>query len=237
MTKIIHVKTREEMSAIAAKMIKEQINAKPDSVLGLATGSTPELTYAELCSMCERGEVDFSKVKTVNLDEYVGLDETNDQSYRYYMNSHLFDKVNIKPENTHLPCGTADNADAACDEYSELLEKIGTRDIQLLGIGKNGHIGFCEPDTELEARTSVVALTDSTLKANSRFFESVDAMPKKAMTMGMAQIFDAKQIILIAYGKEKVDIVTRALTGKITTNIPASLLQLHMNVTAIIADE
>lgn len=236
MINLITVGTREEMSSLAAEIFKKQIVGKPDTVLGLATGSTPELLYKKLGEMCKRGEVDFSRVKTVNLDEYAGLDTSNDQSYRYYMNKNLFDRVNIKKENTNLPCGTASDLDASCAEYSALLSKIGTRDIQLLGVGNNGHIGFCEPGETLPTTTSVITLTDSTINANSRFFASKDLVPKKALSMGIAEILDSKQIVMLACGKAKKAILMDALSGRITTKNPASMIQLHKNVTVIISE-
>ena len=227
--RIIHAENKEEMSKLAAEIFIKQITEKPESVFGLATGGTPVGLYDEL----GKSGADFSKAKSVNLDEYVGLDGENVNSYRYFMNDNLFRKINIKIENTNVPCGTATDLKAECARYSELLKNIGTRDIQLLGIGPNGHIGFCEPDEELFATCSVVDLTQSTIEANARFYNDISEVPKQALSMGLAEILDAKHIVLIAEGAGKNEILKKAVFGKITTQVPASLLQLHPNVTII----
>lgn len=227
--RIIHAKNNEEMSKIAAEIFIRQITNKPDSVLGLATGGTPVGLYNELA----KSNCDFSKVTSVNLDEYVGLSGDNENSYRYFMNNNLFKKINIKLENTNVPDGTAKDLRAECKRYSALLDKLGTRDIQLLGIGPNGHIGFCEPDEELFTTCSVVNLDESTIQANARFYNDISEVPRQALSMGVKEIMNAKHIILIAEGANKKEILKKACFGKITTKIPASLLQLHPNVTVI----
>jgi glucosamine-6-phosphate deaminase len=227
--RIIHAKSKEEMSKLAAEIFIDQITKKPDSVFGLATGGTPVGLYDEL----GKSGADFSKATTVNLDEYAGLSGDNVNSYRYFMNDNLFRKINIPIESTNVPNGKALDLNEECKRYSALLNKIGTRDIQLLGIGPNGHIGFCEPDDELFATCSVVDLTPSTIAANSRFYNDISEVPRQALSMGVKEIMDAKHIVLIAEGANKKDILKKAIYGKITTQVPASLLQLHPNVTVI----
>ncbi|MCQ2450358.1 MAG: glucosamine-6-phosphate deaminase [Clostridia bacterium] len=235
--KFIKVKNYEQMSRQAANIISAQVIIKPDSVLGLATGSTPIGTYKQLIKWCQKGDVDFSEVTSVNLDEYVGLDIENDQSYRYFMNTNFFDSINIKKENTYVPNGKADNLEEECANYDAFIKSIGGIDLQLLGIGLDGHIGFNEPADCFEKNTHVVDLHESTIKANARFFESVDDVPKKAVTMGMVSIMQAKKILLIANGKNKEEILNKALFGPITPEIPASILQLHPDITVIFSEE
>ncbi len=227
--RIIHAKSKEEMSKLAAEIFIKQITEKPDSVFGLATGGTPVGLYDEL----GKSGADFSNLTTVNLDEYAGLSGDNENSYRFFMNDNLFRKINVKIENTNVPNGKASDLNAECKRYSALLKELGTRDIQLLGIGPNGHIGFCEPDEELFATCSVVNLTQSTIEANARFYNDISEVPRQALSMGVAEIMDAKHIVLIAEGAGKKDILKKAIYGKITTQVPASLLQLHPNVTVI----
>ncbi len=234
--KVIVTKDYAEMSAAAARIVAAQITVKPDCVLGLATGSTPEGMYAELIRGYEAGEVDFSAVKTVNLDEYYPIKPENDQSYRYFMNYHLFDHVNIDKANTNVPNGMADDAAGEGARYDKLIEDLGGIDLQVLGIGQNGHIGFNEPDDELVAGTHLADLTQETVEVNSRFFASVDEVPKQAFSMGMKNILTAKSIILMASGKNKHAAVAKMLEGNITTQCPATLLNLHNNVT-VICDE
>ncbi len=231
------VKSKKEMGELAATYYVRQLEKKKDSLFAFATGSTPIPLYDELVRLYNEGKVDFSEVRTVNLDEYVGLDVKNENSYRSFMDKNLFDRVNIKKDNTVLPDGMAEDVDKACALYSAKLAELGTRDIQLLGIGNNGHIGFNEPSDGLSARTFAVTLTESTIAANSRFFASQDEVPKKAMTMGMAEIFDAKLILLLVSGKAKHDVLDAAINGPVTTQNPASLLQLHPNVVVIDATE
>ncbi len=233
--KVIRVNSYEEMSRRAADIIAAQINKKPDSVLGLATGSTPEGTYAELVSDYEKGKVDFSLVRTVNLDEYEGLSPESPQSYRYFMNKRLFEHINIDPDNTHIPGGLSDEAEE-CKRYEELISSLGGIDLQLLGLGHNGHIGFNEPAQEFARHTHPVELTESTIEANSRLFQSREEMPRRAVTMGIGTIMQAKQILLIVSGGDKKEALRRTLCGPIRPDFPASVLQLHRDVT-VIADE
>ena len=231
--RIIEVRDREEAGNIAAKMIIDLIKKKPDATLGLATGSSPETTYSHLVKAYEAGEISFSKVRTVNLDEYVGVDETHPQSYRFFMEEKLFSKVNICKESTHLPSGLAENLRAECERYDRVISDLSPIDIQLLGIGHNGHIGFNEPSDFFTESTHVVDLSSSTIEANSRFFKTESDVPKRAITMGIGQIMSAKRIILLAFGKEKSDILRAALIGDVTPNCPASVLQHHPNLTVI----
>ena len=226
----------EAMSRIAANIISAQIIMKPDCVLGLATGSSPEGTYAQLVEWYKKGDLDFSQVTSVNLDEYRGLSGDNDQSYRYFMNTHLFDHVNIDKTRTYVPNGLEEDSDKACADYNEIIRSVGGIDIQLLGIGGNGHIGFNEPGEAFEKETHCVDLTESTIKANARFFESMDEVPKQAYTMGIKNIMAAKKILLVATGSAKADALYKSLYGPITPNVPASILQLHQDVT-VVADE
>ncbi len=229
----IEVETYEELSRRAAEIIAQQIISKPDSVLGLATGSTPLGTYDFLVKAYENKDLDFSRVTSVNLDEYVGLAGDNDQSYRYFMDTNLFSKINIKKENTFVPDGCAEDIKKECIEYDERIENLGGIDIQLLGIGLDGHIGFNEPDEVFTKETHLVDLDPSTIEANARFFASKEEVPKTAVTMGMGGIMSAKKILLIANGKNKEDIVKKAFLGPITPKVPASILQLHPDVTVI----
>lgn len=224
-----------DMSRKAANIIAAQLITKPTSVLGLATGSSPIGTYKELIAKYQQGELDFSEVKTVNLDEYKGLRPDNDQSYHYFMNHHLFQHVNINPEATNFPDGTATDDEKECKRYNQVLQDFGGIDLQLLGIGHNGHIGFNEPDDSFEPLTHVVSLTESTINANSRLFSSYDEVPTQAFTMGIKSIMQADKILLIASGKDKAPIIKQAFFGPITPSVPASILQLHKNV-SIVAD-
>ena len=210
---------------------------KPDCVLGLATGSTPLGTYAELAARCEAGDVDFSTVTTVNLDEYAGLDGTNDQSYRYFMDHNLFYKVNIDHAKTHVPNGCAADLAAEGARYDELIRSLGGIDLQLLGIGVDGHIGFNEPDDCFTAATHEVELDPSTIEANARFFEKKEDVPTSAITMGLMSIMQAKKILLIANGQNKKAILEKSLFGPITPQVPASILQLHPDVTVIFSEK
>ncbi len=231
--KIIKATDYNDMSKRAAKIIAAQIILKPNSVIGLATGSTPIGTYTKLAEWCNKGDVDFSNVTTFNLDEYLGLDPDHNQSYRYYMNNNLFNKINIKLENTHVPNGKATNIDEECLNYDKKISDLGGISLQLLGIGHNGHIGFNEPDECFEKSTHCVDLSEKTIEANSRFFENEDMVPKKAITMGMKSIMQAKKIVLIANGEDKKEILKKSLFGPITPKVPASILQLHSDLTVI----
>lgn len=234
--KVIKVNNYQEVSEKAAQLIAAQIQLKPDCVLGLATGSTPIGTYNHLIAWYEQGRLDFSQVKSINLDEYVGLDGNHDQSYRYFMNTHLFDKVNIDKANTYVPNGMAEDLEQAGKEYDGIIDAMGGIDMQLLGIGNNGHIGFNEPADVFVAETHEVKLKESTIDANERFFACRDDVPKKAITMGMRGIMQAKKVILIANGAKKVEIIEAALAGDVTPQIPASILKLHQDCTIIYCD-
>lgn len=225
-----------EMSCKAANIIASQVIMKPNCVLGLATGSTPEGIYQQLISKYIKGELDFSNVQTVNLDEYKGLNKANNQSYQYYMVNKLFRHINIRPENYHLPDGTAIDGETECKKYDKLINDLGNVDLQLLGLGLNGHIGFNEPDDKFPKGTHLVALSQSTIEANSRFFENYDDIPRYAYTMGIKNIMDAKKIVVVVNGKQKADILKQVVTGPITPEVPASILQLHKDVT-IVADK
>ncbi len=229
--KFITVSTYQEMSRRAANLIAAQVTIKPDSVLGLATGSTPVGLYTRLGELCRAGEVDFSAVRTVNLDEYVGLKGDHPQSYRYFMQKNLFDLINVKPENTYVPLGCAEDFEAECAAYDARIEAFGGVDLQLLGIGVDGHIGFNEPADEFVKPTHQVKLHPSTIEANSRFFDSADEVPRSAVTMGMGSIMAAKKILMVVNGEAKREILNKAFFGPITPEVPASILQLHPDVT------
>lgn len=231
--RIIKTNTYEEMSVLAANMIGGQVLLKPNCVLGLATGSSPIGTYQMLVENYKKGILDFSRVKTVNLDEYCGLSGDNPNSYRYFMNHHLFDHINIDKANTHVPNGNAVDLEAEAIRYEKFIESIGGVDLQLLGIGHNGHIGFNEPTTYFPKDVHTVNLTESTINANSRLFERREDVPTQAITMGIGTIMKSDKILLIA-GEDKTDIIEKALYGKVTPEVPASVLQLHKDVTVII---
>ena len=235
--KFITVDTYEKLSRDAANIISAQVILKPDSVLGLATGSSPLGTYKQLIKWYEKGDIDFSNVTSVNLDEYVGLDGTNNQSYRYFMNKNFFEHINIDINNTFVPNGCAVDLAGEGKRYDRHIAELGGIDLQLLGIGLDGHIGFNEPDKYFVKSTHVVDLHESTIKANSRFFANIDEVPKKAITMGMVSIMQAKKILLIASGKNKRDILEKAFYGPITPEIPASILQLHPDITVIYSEK
>ncbi len=234
--KLIKTENYEEMSLRAAEIISGLVASKPDCVLGLATGSTPVATYQELVRRHKEQGLDFSKVRSVNLDEYAGLSPENEQSYRFFMRSNLFDSININQENTHVPCGLAEDLDAECERYEELISDMGGTDLQILGIGRNGHIGFNEPDDEFIVATHVTALDESTIEANKRFFASESDVPRKALTMGIGGIMSSKHILLLVSGADKAQCLKETLTGNVTPRIPASILRVHPNVT-VIADE
>lgn len=234
--RIIRTKDYDDMSRKAANIIAAQIITKPDCVLGLATGSTPIGTYARLVKQYQEGDLDFSQVTSVNLDEYKGLTKDNDQSYYYFMNDNLFSKVNIDTKRTFLPDGTEADSEKACAEYNQIIASVGGVDLQLLGLGHNGHIGFNEPGTTFEAQTHCVDLTESTIQANKRFFASIEDVPRQAYTMGIGTIMLAKKILVVVSGVDKAAIVKKAFFGAITPEVPASVLQLHRDVT-VVADE
>ncbi len=218
------------MSRRVASIIAAQVMQKPDCVLGLATGSTPVGAYEQLVQWHKAGDLSFAQVHSVNLDEYLGLTGDHDQSYRYFMQKNLFDHIDICPENTNVPSGTATDAAAESARYEKLMEDLGGIDLQLLGMGHNGHIGFNEPAADFPVTTHVVDLTESTIQANARFFASADEVPRQAMTMGIGSIMKAKKILVAVSGEGKADIVYRAFCGPVTPEVPASVLQLHPDV-------
>ena len=232
----IKVKTYDELSHTAANLIAAQVIVKPDCVLGLATGSSPVGTYKKLIEKCACGDVDFSNVTSVNLDEYVGLDGSHDQSYRYFMNDNLFNHINIDKAKTFVPDGCADDLRAEGEAYDKMIKAFGGIDLQLLGIGLDGHIGFNEPDDFFTGATHEVVLDESTIEANARFFASKDDVPKTAITMGMMSIMQAKKVLLIANGAAKKEIIEKAFFGPITPLVPASILQLHPDLTVIYSE-
>jgi len=221
------------MSKRAANIIAAEVIKKPNCVLGLATGSTPVGTYKGLIEKYNNGELSFKEVKSVNLDEYKGLAGTHDQSYRYFMQDNLFNHIDIIPENTNVPNGLAEDAEAECSNYDKLVESLGYADLQLLGLGNNGHIGFNEPDDCFTKATHVVDLTQSTIDANARFFESADDVPRQALTMGVGCIMAARRVLLIASGEAKADALYKMICGPITPDCPASILQLHPDVVVV----
>ena len=234
--RIIKAKDYGDMSRKAANIFFAQIVSKPDSVLGLATGSSVLGLYENLVRLYGSGDLDFSNIKTVNLDEYAGLDGKSDQSYRYYMDNNLFKHINIRPENTHLPDGRASDLRGECMRYEKLIADMGGIDLQLLGLGLNGHIGFNEPGDAFIKETHVVGLEESTIKANSRFFKDESEVPKQALTMGIRSIMQAKRIVMCVNGGKKAEILKEVLFGEVTPKVPGSILQLHPDFT-VVADE
>ena len=228
--RIYKTKNYDEMSRKAANIVSAHVILNPACVLGLATGSTPIGMYKQLIDWYNKGDLDFSQVKSVNLDEYVGLAPTHDQSYRYFMQHNLFDHVNIDPANTNVPNGLASDPEAECERYNQVIRSMGGIDIQVLGMGHNGHIGFNEPGQAFELETHVVNLTDRTIEANARFFASKDEVPKRAITMGIKSIMQARQILVVVSGEDKADIVKKAFFGPVEPQVPASILQMHPNV-------
>lgn len=237
MIKFICGKTEQEASIAAANVMADVVKANPSGTLGLATGSSPINMYKELIKMYEAGEISFKNVKSINLDEYVGLSADHDQSYAYFMSYNFFDHIDIDKKNTNLPCGLAEDPDAECKRYDGVIESMGGVDIQLLGIGYNGHIGFNEPGTHFPKTTTVVELTDSTIDANSRFFASRDLVPTKALSMGIGHIMSAKKILLVVFGKGKAEILEKAFFGPVTPAVPASILQFFKGEVVVCADE
>ena len=234
--KIYQEKDYDALSRRAANLISAEVIRKPDCVLGLATGSTPVGTYRQLAAWNQKGDFSFKDVRTVNLDEYLGLPPTHDQSYRYFMQENLFDKIDIPFEHTHVPDGMAADPEQECRRYDELVRSLGYADMQLLGLGRNGHIGFNEPGDCFRKETHVVELTQNTIEANARFFENEAAVPKKAITMGIGCIMAARRVLLVASGANKAEAVYRTLCGPITPQCPASILQLHNDV-VLVGDE
>lgn len=234
--KIIKTKDYEHMSRVTANLLSAQVIMKPDCVLGLATGSTPIGAYKQLVQWFQKGDLDFSEVTSVNLDEYKGLSPENDQSYRYFMNHNLFDHINIRKDHTFVPNGLEPDAEKACDDYNKIIHDLGGIELQLLGLGNNGHIGFNEPSSSFEKETHCVDLTQSTIDANARFFSSLSEVPRQAYTMGIQTIMQAKKIVVAVSGQGKASIVKEAFFGPITPQVPASVLQLHSDVT-VVGDE
>jgi glucosamine-6-phosphate deaminase len=229
---IIISPTYEEMSKAGAKAIAHLLNSKPNAVLGLPTGSTPLGLYKELARMHKHEGLDFSQVTTFNLDEYVGLKKDHPQSYHYFMHENLFKHINIPTQHVYIPSGTTDNYAAFCAWYERRIKECGGIDLQLLGIGSDGHIGFNEPSSSLGSRTRIKTLARSTIEDNARFFEKMEDVPIYAITMGVGTILEARKIVLLANGENKADAVAKAIEGPITSMITASALQLHPDVTA-----
>ena len=235
--RIIKAKDYAEMSRKAANIIAAQVVAKPNCVLGLATGGTPVGTYKSLIEDWYKvGDLSFAEVTTVNLDEYRGLPRTNDQSYWYFMHENLFNHVDVRPDAVHVPNGENPDAEAACSEYDAIIKAVGGVDLQLLGIGHDGHIGFNEPADHFSKGTNCVALTEQTIEANKRFFASKDDVPRQAYTMGVGTIMNARKVLLIASGKDKAEIIKKSFFGPVTPEVPASILQMHPDFT-LVADE
>ncbi len=231
--RIISVANYNAVSFHVARLISAQVMVKPNALLGLATGSSPVGAYQQLIADCREELLDFSKIRTVNLDEYVGLSPDHPQSYRYFMNENLFNHINIDIKNTRTPDGLAKNLVEECETYSQRIVDMGGIDLQLLGVGSNGHIGFNEPDQFFTCGTQVANLAQSTLEDNKRFFDSIDQVPKQAISMGIREIMQARSVVMIASGSNKANAVKEAFYGKITPQCPASILQLHPNFTLV----
>lgn len=227
-------KNADEASIVGAAILAKQIWRNPESVLGLATGSTPVGMYQRLVEMHKKGELDFSGVRTFNLDEYYPIQKSNDQSYDYFMWKNLFSHINIKRDNVNIPNGECADPEKECADYEEKIEAAGGVDIQVLGIGLNGHIGFNEPENALKLKTHLTDLTPSTIEANARFFNSIDEVPGKALTMGMGTIMKARAILLLITGENKADVTRRIFSGAVSTDVPASLLNFHPEVTVLL---
>ncbi len=234
--RILKAENPEAVGKLAADQIENLILSKPACVLGLATGSSPLPLYRELIQREKAGRIDFSRVRSANLDEYKGLSPNHPQSYRYFMQHNLFDHISIKPENTIVPSGLVEDVDAMCAEYERLIEEWGGVDLQLLGLGHDGHIGFNEPDDHFPAMTHEVKLLEITRQANKRFFDSIDEVPTAAYTMGIGTVMAAKKVLMVVTGKDKADILKKSFFGPVTPEVPASILQFHPDVT-VICDE
>lgn len=234
--RIYKTKDYDEMSRVAANIISAQVILKPESILGLATGSSPIGVYDQLVEWYKKGDLDFSRVTTVNLDEYKGLPKENEQSYYYFMHEYLFDKVNINVENTYLPDGMNMDSEAEAARYEEVLASVGQVDLQLLGMGHNGHIGFNEPGDVFAKATHCVDLKESTIEANKRFFESADDVPRQAYSMGIGTILKSKKLLVVVSGEGKAEALKNSICGPVTPQVPGSILQFHPDVT-IVADE
>jgi glucosamine-6-phosphate deaminase len=232
--KILCAKDYSDMSRKAANLISAQVLMKPNAVLGLATGSTPIGTYDQLIDWYKKGDLDFSQVTTINLDEYCGIRRDNPQSYWYFMHQHFFDHINLPSESIHLPDGSNPDAVQACQDYNDTIHRIGGIDLQLLGLGPDGHIGFNEPGTAFELETHCVALAQSTIEANKRFFRSIDEVPRHAYTMGIKTIMQAQKVLMVVSGSAKASIVRKAFFGPVTPQVPASILQMHPDFTLVL---
>lgn len=237
MIKIVRARDYTDMSRKAANIISAQVILKPNCVLGLATGDSPIGTYDQLIDWYKKGDVDFSEVSTYNLDEYFGIADDDPQSYHYFMNKHFFDHINIDPKNVHVPAGSNTDVDEVCASFDKMVADAGFCDLQLLGIGRNGHIGFNEPDDVFSKGTHCVNLTESTIEANSRLFEREEDVPRRAYTMGVQTIMNARSILVVANGEKKAQAVHDMYFGPVTPQCPASILQLHTNVTIVADDE
>ena len=234
--KIYRAENYDAMSRRAANILSAQVILKPDSVLGLATGSTPVGMYRQLVNWYEKGDIDFSQVHTVNLDEYLGLAPDHDQSYRYFMQQNLFDHINVRPENTNVPNGLASDPEAECRRYNEVIAGLGGIDLQVLGMGHNGHIGFNEPEEACELETHVVDPTAGAIQAHARVFAAKGEVPRRAITMGIKSIMQARHILVVVSGEDKAEIVRRAFAGPVTPLVPASILQMHPHL-SLVGDE
>ncbi|MCP3027841.1 glucosamine-6-phosphate deaminase [Halobacillus sp. A5] len=234
---IIITKDYQELSEKACELIEQQVSKKPDSVLGLATGGSPLGTYQEMIKGFSSRGVNYEKVRTLNLDEYIGLDKNDSQSYHFFMKSHLFDYINVNADNTYIPNGKAPDLDTECELYEKLIEDIGPPDLQLLGVGQNGHIGFNEPGTSFESETHIIDLEESTRQANARFFDSLEDVPKQAVTMGIRSILKSKRIVVIASGERKAEAIRQMLKEEPNENMPASALKHHKHVTLIVDEK
>lgn len=235
--RIIIVKDYEEMSKKAAKIVSDRLRQKPDLVLGLATGSTPVGLYQQLIKAHKEEGLDFSKVRSFNLDEYCGLSPNHPQSYHYFMYDKFFNHININPENVYIPRGEVKNAEVFCNWYEQKIKEEGGIDLQILGIGRDGHIGFNEPGSSLGSRTRIKTLTEETVEDNSRFFERKEDVPRYAITMGLGTIFEARECLLLASGANKAGAVQRCIEGPVSAETTASLLQLHSQVIIIVDEE
>ena len=231
--KIIHANSYQDMSRKAANLISAQVIMKPNCVLGLATGSTPEGVYKQLIDWYNKDDIDFSQVTSINLDEYVGLSRSHEQSYWYFMQKHFFEHINIRQDHIFVPDGSNPDAEEVCRSYDQIIQRFGGIDLQLLGIGVDGHIGFNEPGSAFELGTHRVKLQESTINANKRFFASEDEVPKEAYTMGIKTIMQAHKVLLIASGSAKAEIIREALFGPVTPQVPASILQMHPDLTVV----
>ena len=231
--RIYQSKDYQAMSRRAANILSAHVILKPDCVLGLATGSTPIGAYQQLIEWYRKGDLSFAETRTVNLDEYCGLAPTHEQSYRRFMQTNFFDHIDVRPENTHVPNGLAEDPEAECARYNRVIQELGGIDLQLLGMGHNGHIGFNEPGHAFELETHAVDLSQTTIDANARFFASREDVPRRALTMGIKNIMQARRILVLVSGEDKAEIVCRAFRGPVTPQVPASILQLHPDVTLV----